>query len=50
MTHIMDKVFDNLHAKNTADTEENDKVIDLGRKSEVKKDGSGGGSDCKCLK
>jgi hypothetical protein len=24
MTYIMDKVFDNLHAKNTADTEEDD--------------------------
>lgn len=58
MTYIMDKVYDNIHAKNTADTEEDGEgrnTIQIGRKSTVNKNGGGNGGgtgmgDCKCMK
>lgn len=52
ITHIMDKVFENLYSKNTADTEDDDhgkESIVLGKKSQVKPNNEGGfGEDCKC--
>lgn len=53
--YIMDKVYENLYSKNTADTEGDDdpgkQSIVLGRKSQQKAGGENGGNgqlDCKC--
>ena len=55
MLYIMDKVYENLYSKNTADTEGDDdngkQSIVLGKKNQGKasnQDNGGLSADCKC--